>query len=96
MSAPQLTVYENGPVAVSGDNLNTFVQTAQTANQLRTITGVTGMSVLLQGITTPGDGLGGFFWWNGAATAPDDNDDTLVPIGTVPGAWLRLTTKVTQ
>jgi hypothetical protein len=93
---PQLTVFENGPNAVTGDQLNTMVQTAQTANQLRTVTGVTGMCVLLQGITTPGDGLGGFFYWSRSATADDDNDDTLVPDGTVPGAWLRLTIKVVQ
>jgi hypothetical protein len=90
MSAPQLTVYQNGPVAVSGDQLNTFVQTAQTANQLRTLTGVSGMQIRLQGITTPNDGLGGDFYWNGAATATDDNLNTIVPNGTVPGAWLRL------
>jgi Pectate lyase superfamily protein len=90
MSAPQLTVYTNGPIAVSGDQLNTFVQTAQTANQLRTLTGVSGMQISLQGIVAPNDGLGGDFYWNGSATAADDNLDTIVPNGSVPGAWLRL------
>jgi hypothetical protein len=87
---PALTTYLNGPNAVSGDQLNTFVQTPQTANQLRQLTGLTGMAVMLQGIVSAGDGLGGFFYWNGAATAADDNRDTLVPVGTVPGAWLRI------
>lgn len=96
MTVPALVIYQAGPVAVSGDNLNTFVQTAQTANQLRTLIGLTGMAVLLQGIGTAGDGLGGFFYWNGAATAKDDNLDVLVPNGTLPGAWLRLTMKVAQ
>lgn len=91
MTAPQLTVYQNGPIAVSGDQLNTFVQTAQTANQLRTLTGATGMQISLQGIAAPNDGLGGDFYWNGAATAADDNLNTIVPNGTVPGAWLRIT-----
>lgn len=95
MTVPALAVYQSGPVAVTGDNLNTFVQTAQTANQLRTITGLPGMAVLLQGISAAGDGLGGFFYWNVAATATDDNSDTLVPYGTYPGAWLRLVMKTT-
>jgi hypothetical protein len=90
MSVPALTVFADGPVAVDADNLNTFVQTAQTANQLRTLTGVIGMTVMLQGIAAPGDGLGGFFFWNAAATAADDNLNTLVPNGSIPGAWLRL------
>ena len=96
MSVPALTVFQNGVVAVTGDNLNTFVQVGQTAAQIRTITGVTGMVIMLQGIATAGDGLGGFFYWNAAATAGDDNLDTLVPNSTVPGAWLRLTLKVIQ
>lgn len=97
MNGPsQLSVYVDGPTAVSADQLNTFVQTAQTASQVRNVTGITGMAILLQGIVVAGDGLGGFFYWNAAATALDDNLDTLVPNGTVPGAWLRLTMKVTQ
>lgn len=96
MSLPALRVYVDSPTAVTGDNLNTFVQTAQTANQLRQVTGTEPMVVLLQGIVTAGDGLGGFFAWNSAATATDDNLDVLVPVGTVPGAWLRLSMKVTQ
>jgi hypothetical protein len=96
MSIPALTLYQDGPLAVSGDQLNTFVQTAQVASQLRTITGAAGMCVLLQGITAAGDGLGGFFFWSATATQPDDNLDVLVPVGTRLGAWLRLTMKVTQ
>jgi hypothetical protein len=96
MTIPALTVYQDGPLAVSGDQLNTFVQTAQVAAQLRTITGAAGMAVLLQGIATAGDGLGGFFFWSASSTKADDNLDTLVPSGTRLGAWLRLTMKVTQ
>lgn len=95
MTIPALAIYQSGPVAVTGDNLNTFVQTAETASQLRTITGLSGMAMLLQGIEAPGDGLGGFFYWNGAATASDDNSDVLVPNAMVAGAWMRLVMKVT-
>lgn len=95
MSAPALTVYQNGPAAVSGDQLNTFCQSCQTASQLRTLTGAAGMVVVLQGIAVVGDGLGGFFYWNTSATAADDNLDILVPNGTTLGAWLRLAMKVT-
>jgi hypothetical protein len=96
MTIPALTVFQDGPLAVSADQLNTFVQTAQVAAQLRTITGAGGMCVLLQGIATAGDGLGGFFFWSPTSTLPDDNLDTLVPPGTLQGGWLRLTMKVTQ
>jgi hypothetical protein len=96
MTIPALAVFNDGPIAVKGDNLNTFTQTCQTAAQLRTITGLTGMAVLVQGITQSNDGLGGFFVWNGAATAADDNLNTLVPYGTYPGAWLRLVLKITR
>lgn len=92
MSVPQLTVYQNGPLSVVGDQLNTFLQTAQTAAQLRMLSGVSGMAIMLQGIATASDGLGGIFAWNADATAPDDNLNTLVPFGSVPGAWLRVTT----
>jgi hypothetical protein len=96
MSIPALTVFQDGPIAVSADQLNTFVQTAQIAAQLRTVTGKSGMAVLLQGIATAGDGLGGFFFWSASSTLADDNLDTIVPAGTKVGAWLRLTMKVTQ
>jgi hypothetical protein len=96
MSVPSLQVFQDGPVAVDSDNLNTFVQTAQMASQLRSVSGVTGMEVLLQGITTPNDGFGGTFYWSATATAPDDNLNVLVPNGTVPGAWLRTSPLVTS
>lgn len=91
MSVPQLNVYINGPIAISADQLNTFVQTAQTAAQARTIAGVSGMQISLQGISVPNDGLGGEFYWNGAATAADDNLNVLVPNPGISGAWLRVT-----
>lgn len=94
MTVPAFQIYDNGPIAVTGDNLNTFVSTLQTADQLRNYTGRDGMAVLLQGIATVNDSHGGLFYWNGAATAPDDNLDVIVPFGTTPGAWLRLILQV--
>lgn len=87
---PQLTVYADGPTAVSARQLNTLIQTCQTAAQLRGLIGITGMAVGLQGITAPGDGLSGQFYWNTASTAPDDNMNVIVPSGSVQGAWIRL------
>jgi hypothetical protein len=90
------TVFEDGPIAITGDNLNTMVQIATVASQLRTVTALDGMAAMLLGIATPGDGLGGFFRFVSTATASDDNLDVLVPNGSVPGAWLRLTMQVVQ
>lgn len=47
----------------------------------------------LLGIDSVGDGTGGWFVWEGASTAADDNRDTLKPdsLGTgSPGRWRRL------
>ncbi len=75
--------------AVTGDNFNAFAQTVQDAGQLRTLTGVGGMSVTLLGIAAPNDSLGGQFYWDGASVAADDNLNTIVPTGVYPGGWLR-------
>lgn len=92
MSAPQLTRYVNGPTAVSGDQLNTFMQTCDTAAQLRYLIGAAGMSVFLRGINAANDGDGGAFYWNSTATGPDDDINTIVPFGAGAGAWVRITT----
>jgi hypothetical protein len=92
MSLPALAVYSDGGAPVTGDNLNTFVQTAQTAAQLRNLSGQSGMAVMLQGITQPSDGGGGLFFWDALATDPDDNFSTIVAWGTYPGAWVRVAT----
>ena len=90
MSAPQLTNYINGQGSVSGDQLNTFVQTAQNVTQLRNFTGAPGQAVQLQGQTTAGDGYGGFFYWNPAGTEPDDGINYIQPYGST-GQWWRIT-----
>jgi hypothetical protein len=89
MAAPALTVYANGPIAVSADQLNTFMQTCDTATDMRGLIGVTGMSVAARGIVSPNDGLGGMFYWNVTSTGPDDDLNTIVPLGARIGAWVR-------
>ena len=85
---PANTTYPQGQGSVSGDNLNTFVQTCQTASQLRGFIGLAGMVVLLDGITAPGDGFGGLFQWVAGATAPDDNSTIIEPNGVTSGRWI--------
>ncbi len=91
MSIPALTTYQNAVGQVSGDQLNTMVQSANNVAALRTITGLTNMEIALQGFTVASDGGQGFFYWNPTSTAPDDNGvTTVVPNGVAAGAWSRL------
>ena len=92
MTAPALQKYVNGSVLapVSGDNLNTFEQTCDNTSQLRLLVGTTGMQVFLRGISTPADGGQGDFYWLTSATGPDDNLNTIVPVGVTLGAWVRI------
>jgi Pectate lyase superfamily protein len=90
MSAPQLTAYVNGPIAVTGDQLNTFMQTADNAAQMRDQIGVSGLSIYARGMSALNDGQGGAFYWNSTSTGPDDNQSTIVPFGAKLGAWCRV------
>lgn len=90
MTVPTNVVSSNGVGVVPDALLNTYVQTAQTAAQLRGFVGISGMAVLLQGIASPGDGLAGAFYWNPGTGYHDDNRDTIVPSAAAAGAWLRL------
>ena len=90
MTAPALTNYINGQGSVSGDQLNTFIQSAQNVTQLRAFTGAPGQAVQLQGQTTAGDGYGGFFYWNPGGTQPDDGINYIQPYGST-GQWWRIT-----
>jgi hypothetical protein len=91
MTVPALNVAIQGQGTISADNLNTFIQTSQMASQLRTIVGLPGMVIQLQGISFPNDGYEGFFYWNANGTEPDDNMNYIVPTGTTTGEWERLT-----
>lgn len=90
MVAPAPAVSVQGQGAVSADLLNTFVQTVTNFAQLRTFTGLTNMLAAVQGGASPGDGLGGLFWYNAASTATDNGASVIVPSGAVQGAWLKL------
>jgi hypothetical protein len=94
VTAPQLTAYVNGPIAVSADQLNTFMQTCDNAAQMRGLIGVAGMSLSARGIDSVNDGLGGDFYWNSTSAGPDDNMNTTVPTGVLMGAWIRTTQSV--
>jgi hypothetical protein len=89
MSAPSNQIYVQGQSQVSADNLNTFVQTVNTAADLRTFVGIPGISVNLLGISSVNDGSGGLFLWSASATAPDDNLNVIVPPAAANGAWVR-------
>ena len=91
MTVPSNAQYASGTGVVTGDQLNTFVQTCSTAAQLRSFIGVSGMNVSLLGISAANDGYGGVFWWNASSRASDDNINTIVPNGVVVGGWNRVT-----
>ena len=89
-------IFSNGGPPITGDNANQWVQTWDTVADLRgqigtaTSFGVP-QAVYLQGFQAPGDGGQGSFYWNGNSTAPDDGGaTTVVPSGSVQGAWIRI------
>ena len=90
MSVPTNSVANSGTGVVTGDQLNTYLQTDQTAAQLRAFVGTTGMEVALQGVTAPGDGWAGNFIWN-VGSFTDDGYNTIVPPAAArQGAWIRI------
>lgn len=91
MTAPELSVYQNGVNQVSGDGLNTFEQTCNNVVDLRAFVGTEGLQVYMRGYVTPGDDGQGVFYWNAAGTGPDDDGVTnIVPNGAAVGCWTRL------
>lgn len=91
MTAPALARYIQGQGSVGADNLNTFQQTCDTISQLRSFVGLTGIQVFVRGGTAIADGQQGVFYWNAAATGPDNGTSIIVPVGSARGAWIRLT-----
>lgn len=90
MTAPALSTFANGVGSLSGDNLNTFEQTANTYADLRAFTGTTGSQVFLRGGSSAGDGGQGVFYWSAASTAADNGSTVIAPSGATTGRWLRL------
>jgi hypothetical protein len=58
--------------------------------ELRTREGTPGSTVAIQYAQTIGDGLGGLFYWDAAATAADDNATLIQPNGVATGRWRRI------
>lgn len=88
--APVNSTFQNGISQVSGPELNTFVQYVQTIAQLRNFNPFLGpQHIYLEGVTTPGDGGSGDFYWDGSSTGPDDGANVIVPNGVSVGAWIR-------
>jgi len=92
LTAPLPTVSLQGLGVVPADLLNTYVQTVVNYPQLRTFSGLSNMVVYAQGQASPSDGGQGFFWYNAASTAADNNSTVIVPSGNIQGAWLALPT----
>ena len=62
MTAPLLTVSQQGLGVVPADLLNTFEQTCDTFSDLRSFTGVSGVQVFARGQASIGDGYQGDFY----------------------------------
>ena len=90
MTAPQLTVQIQGQGVVSADQLNTYEQTCDNVPELRAFVGAPGVQTFIRGLSTPGDGGAGPFWWNPSGTGPDDGVNIIVPPGAITGCWVRL------
>ena len=85
-----LKAYSDGSGTVSGDNLNTFVQSTDLVSDLNNFIGSTGILVAVRGLNAVADGGGGLFYWNPTSVGPSDNINVIVPLGSALGAWIRL------
>ena len=91
MTLPSLTVQQQGVGSVSADDINSKVGWAPTVSFMRSIVGLDTMAIWVEGTDAPNDGGQGMFYWDGVATAPDDDGATTIqPNGvTGPGRWIR-------
>lgn len=94
MAIPANAVQIQGAGVVNADEANTFVQAVTNLSALRTFTGLSDMMIYLQGYNTPGDGGQAPYYYNSAATGPDNGSTVIVPTGAIQGAWIRLPTSV--
>ena len=58
------TISADGVGVVAAGQLNAYVISAYNVGTLRSITGQTGMTAILQGINVPADGGQAVFYWN--------------------------------
>ena len=90
------TVSADGIGVIAAGQLNAYVISTLNTAVLRTVVGQPGMTCYLQGINVPNDGGQGWYYWNYASVAPDDNYNVIVPNGVVLGAWIRQAVIVTN
>jgi hypothetical protein len=83
------TVSYDGIGVISAGQLNAYMIGALNTGVMRTVVGQPGMTMYLQGTNVPNDGGQGWFYWNYASTAADNNSSIIVPNGVVTGAWIR-------
>ena len=58
------TISADGVGVVSAGQLNAYLISAMNTAMLRNLSGQTGMTAYLQGVTVPNDGGQGAFYWN--------------------------------
>ena len=92
---PNLTVSSNGIGVVADSLLNTFVQGAAVVANVRAFVGLSNMTIVTVGQTTPGDGGGRTYYWAPTATAADDGLNVIQPNGVSVGRWLSTGTSGT-
>ena len=85
---PQNVASQQGVGVISADAANTYVQTCDTAADLRAFVGLPGMQVDLQGVSTPNDGQGGAFLWSAAATGDKPSCTFIIANSTIKIAFL--------
>ena len=90
------TVSADGIGVIAAGQLNAYVIGTLNTAVMRTVVGQPGMTCYLQGINVPNDGGQGWYYWNYASVAPDDNYNVIVPNGVVLGAWIRQAVIVTN
>lgn len=87
---PQITVFAQGQGSAGADDLNSKVTTCASVAQMRSVTGVSNMTLYLLGLVAPADGGQGTFYWNPTSTGPDDGVNVIQPTGVQTGAWVRI------
>lgn len=75
--------------AIGAGVVNTVVGAAGTLS-LQRIVPIGASAVTVHGYTTPGDGGGGAFYWDGFNVAADDGGTIIRPVGVIVGAWVRI------
>ena len=91
MTAPKLTSYNTGTpaTAITGDQLNTFIQSCDNMAQLRAFPAAPGQMVYVRGFSTINDGGQGFFYYALGSATDDGGVSTVVPATYPPAYWYR-------